>query len=476
MSIIDSIYTILKGANPDAPDEDIHAQALQLSQHPDAASVMQSVSPSTSAPTTPEKDMTMDKSPIGMPSAPPMPPSSFDVPVSDNTVTQNGSTPGMAAPAPSPVLPPEPENPETPPASPVAAPSPVAAKPSTPSEPVAKPALPALPTDSNDKAVRDAGMADALKGRKTANILGLGAGASDAINNGLHAFGMNAPTDQQAKLLDRAKANFEESKGLLEEKISNDPNSDASRTARDLVLQIAPQMAQDPNFAKMSDKMLRDKLPLVDTMMKAKAAEDNRKLGLEQVKGSKDLSLSLRQDQQQDKLEQNAKQMVSNLRGDKSLARAEEQRDGAIVAYNRLKEIKASGKEPNPVDYVDVLGQIYKARTGNAPGEQIMKDIRQSTAQGSFGKAFTYVTGQQAPATSRDIANSLMDMAKSMGNQADKFHDGYMKAHLIKPHGLDDERWQPILTTGRGTSFADATKSTETPTTKAPHNPLGLDL
>lgn len=160
---------------------------------------------------------------------------------------------------------------------------------------------------------------------------------------------------------------------------------------------------------------------------------------------------------EQDRLEQQARQSVSNLRGDKSLARAEEQRDAAIIAYNRIDEIDKKGGQLNPIDYTDILGQIYKARTGAAPTEQVLNEIRQKTAAGDIGRAYTYATGQQAPATTQDIKNSLKDMAASMGMQADKFHEGYMKAHLIKPKALADERWQPIFQTGRGISFQEAT-------------------
>lgn len=170
-----------------------------------------------------------------------------------------------------------------------------------------------------------------------------------------------------------------------------------------------------------------------------------------------DQTIGTKESNQQDKLEQQARQSVTNLRGDKSLARAEEQRDAAIVAYNRIQEIEKQGGELNPIDYTDILGQIYKARTGAAPTEQVLNEIRQATAKGQFGKAFTYMTGKQAPATTLDITKSLKDMAMSMGQQADKFHEGYMKSHLIKPKGLEDGRWQPILTTGRGQSFQEAT-------------------
>lgn len=406
-------------------------------------------------------------------------PSPMDVKVSDNTVTQNGNLPSMQAPAPSPALPPLPPASNVPDTNdsaantppPVTQNKPAPANTAAPVPPVSPPASPAVPA-SNDNDARNAMLAKATQNRKNMTLPIALSGAGDAIATGLRARGLNVPNDKQNELVALAKQNFDESKGLFEDKLQNDPTSDVSKAYRDMVTQIAPNMATDPNFQNMSAKSIGDKLPLIDTMMKAKASEDSRKSALAQTQATRDLNVGLRQDQQQDKLEQNAKQMVANLRGDKSLARTEEQRDGAIVAYNRLKEIQASGQTPNPVDYADILGQIYKARTGTAPGEQIMNDIRQSTAKGSLDKAYTYITGQQSPATTQDITNSLTNMAKSMGQQADKLHAGYMNSHLIKPAGLDDDRWQPIATTGRGTSFADATKQNAQSTSQS--DPMGL--
>lgn len=445
MAILDDILAILKGANPSGDDAALKAQAAQLASHPDAPAVMSALSPSD-----------------------------FDVSTSDTTVAQNGNMPSL----PSGTLPTAPQSgesvlPTPPPASiaasvpppatsPVAPPQKAAVAPPSPSSPPTNTPMPDLSAASNDQVVRQAKLDTANRQAKMAVIPAAIAGIGGAIGNAASVFGAKVPEGAEENILNRAQQNLATNKTAIESGISNDPNSDASKTARSLVLQIAPQLANQPGFSTMTDQELRDKLPLVDTMMKAKASEDAKKVGLAQAQSNRELSMGLRQDQQQDKLEQNAKQMVANLRGDKSLARTEEQRDAAIVAYNRLDELQKAGKGVNPVDYTDILGQIYKARTGAAPSEQVLQNIRQSTAQGQLDKAYTYITGNQAPATSNDIITSLKNMASSMGQQADKFHKGYMNSHLIKPSGLEDSRWQPIADTGRGVSFADATK-TSTP-------------
>lgn len=158
----------------------------------------------------------------------------------------------------------------------------------------------------------------------------------------------------------------------------------------------------------------------------------------------------------QDRLEAAYRTAQTSVRGDASIARTEVQRDAAITAYNRIKEVKDSGETLNPIDYVDVLGQIYKARTGAAPTNEVLQTARQETAKGQTGKWYTYFTGKQAPATSADIQDSLMGMAASMGTQSDKIHSGYMKSRLKPPSGLDPDRIANV-DAGRGLSFQEAT-------------------
>ena len=179
-------------------------------------------------------------------------------------------------------------------------------------------------------------------------------------------------------------------------------------------------------------------------------------LALAQSK-SNGLNIGLKTSQQQDKLEEQTKKNMISARGNASLVRTETQRDAAATAYIRILEIENKGQVLNPIDYIDILGQIYKARTGAAPTEEILKTAVQDTLKGSFSKWYTYFTGKQTPATTKDIMASLKDMSYSMGNRADIQHDGYMAQILTKPKGLDQERWDNLVKdkSVRGFSFKD---------------------
>jgi hypothetical protein len=101
---------------------------------------------------------------------------------------------------------------------------------------------------------------------------------------------------------------------------------------------------------------------------------------------------------------------------------------------------------------------MWQARTGRAPTDQAIKELDAKTLKGDMGKMYTYFTGQPAPANTQAVMDNLQQFARHTGELADKSHEAYMATHLIKPTGLDDARWNPIMTTARGRSFADAAK------------------
>lgn len=160
---------------------------------------------------------------------------------------------------------------------------------------------------------------------------------------------------------------------------------------------------------------------------------------------------------EQDKLEQQAIDRISKLRGDSSLARVETQRDAAIQAYNTIDRIQKEGRAPSQLEYYDLLGQMWKARTGASPTDQALRDLDAKTLKGDIGKAYQYFSGKPAGITTQDVLNNVKQFAVDSGLQADKFHGSYMNSHRIKPSGLEDQRWNPIFNTARGLGFAEGT-------------------
>lgn len=325
-------------------------------------------------------------------------------------------------------------------------------------------------------------------GLANALVTGLG-GIADAFNafggqksnnagNTIKQFQNQQTLKRQAinDYLARKKSNLDIAKeqfGIDQAKDANDPNSDTSKQYQALAAKFTNK---DPKeYANISASKLKEILKPMESYAATEINADMRKainantlelqkMSLQNKADEHKLNLSTREDQQQDKLEEQAKNRISGIRGDASLKNVEAQRDAAITAYNRIDQVEKAGKVLNPIDYVDILGQIYKARTGSAPTETVLNEARQQTAKGSYGKVYTYLTGEQAPATTQAIMKSLKEMAAHMGEQSDKLHEAYMTPHLDMPTSLAPDRAERLKKLARGLSFKDATGYSNNPT------------
>lgn len=289
---------------------------------------------------------------------------------------------------------------------------------------------------------------------------GLGDAMSAAAGVPTHHLGDVQALDEKKRESDLAQKQFEsglqekkdvanvahkaeqekESRTKTMEVEDNDVNSEKSKQATALV-----SMALKKPIPPTSYAVLKATLPGLDNIFKGEFTVGNK------------------EEQQQDAMEDKQRNRIVSIRGDASLKNIETQRDAAIMAYNRIADVEKEGKTLNPVDYVDVLGQIYKARTGSAPTNEVLKEARQATLQGDFGKAYTFFTGNQAPATTKDIMASLKDMVLHMGTQADKMHEAYMAPHMDMPSRLEPSRADKLKKLARGMSFADATGANTAP-------------
>ena len=316
-------------------------------------------------------------------------------------------------------------------------------------------------------------MEQARKTRQLSLIPEAIGGIGDVLATANKAYGVNAPTDTMGDIQKATEAGITGKQTELTAKLEHDPMSDTSRQYQSLLARFLGKPSE--SMAGMSAAQIKEQIPAIEKLATLEAAKENRKgqrelraIALqtsmnqrEQLRAdraAKEESDKIAKDQKrQEDLEKQAQDRMTQVRGDRALQSIELQRDAAITAYNRLNEIKQSGRGLNPIDYTDILGQIYKARTGTAPTDTVLKDIHQATLKGNFGKAYTLITGNQAPATTQAIADSLQQMAASMGHQTDQLHEGYMTSRLSLPKDLEPERAERISKLGRGMSFKEAT-------------------
>lgn len=168
-------------------------------------------------------------------------------------------------------------------------------------------------------------------------------------------------------------------------------------------------------------------------------------------------------DSEYDKLENQVISRIVGIRGDKSLARTEEQRDASMQAFNTIAQIKSEHRLPNQLEYYDILGQMWKARTGASPTDQAIRDLDAKTFQGDLGKALQYFSGNAAPRTTEGVMNAIQNFADISGKQADKLHTGYMQSHLIKPKNMAQADFDRIVQAHRGQTFEEGTSQYRQP-------------
>ncbi|MES1989094.1 MAG: hypothetical protein V4440_13900 [Pseudomonadota bacterium] len=310
--------------------------------------------------------------------------------------------------------------------------------------------------DNNARLANDA----ALDKRKKLNIIPEAlANAADAVAGSASAFGANVSQGHGAKQKESDEADIEKQKGEFESGLKQDPNSDISKQYQGLLAKFLQKDPSDPMIQGRSAEQIVGQIPAIEKLAAMQNQKDMKDLQLKTLQANKEIALGQKHDSEQDRLENGAIQRLSSLRGDKSLQDAEAKRDAAITVYNTIDKLQQKGEMPSKLVYYDLLGQMWKARTGTAPTNEAIRDLDQKTFKGDINKAVTFFTGKATGGTTQSILQNIKDFAKDSGDAADLFHSQYMKAHLIKPTGLDDSRWQNIAGTNRGISFADATKA-----------------
>jgi hypothetical protein len=454
---LQDLYNNLKNTNPDALKDPM----VQLLAVPQEQEKQEQVEASPDEPKAPS-----DPFALNIPSANTVP-SSFDVSSGNQAapMTMDGQV-GNTTPPPAPAS----VNPEIPalegnPLPPIAqdsdsaspvAPGATKTPAATPSTGKEKNPLDVLVNRSNaDFDARQQFNVDEAKRRKLSMIpLGL-AGVGDAISNAASAFGAKGKTGETEYVQSELDHLEKQRKDMFDKKLTTDPNSQISQNYRETLAMMMQVKPSDPKIANLSADQISQTLPEVEKFMQ-------HKLQMEMTKAQKELARNQQEGNERDRLWTQSLQTVNTLRGDKPLADIETQRNAAITAYNRLDELKKAGKGVNPIDYIDILGQLYKARTGSAPTQEVLHTARQETTKGKFNQWYTYFTGQQAPATTSSIADSLQEMASSMGHQTDKLHEKYMQsrggnaipARLKEKYPEDAARLESMQ---RGGSFAEMT-------------------
>lgn len=475
-SILNTLYSIFKNANPDKSDDEINTQIKSYAQDPAIGDALKDLLPSDSNSSDSDKDnsddadkgtltVNPDIANLNIPPANSIP-SSFDDKESSSPVTMNGAMPA----APTGNIP----TTTPPPAAPSSSPTPVATASQSPTvskspapaqTPTLNPVEAPLAQNLSDNDERQKMLAaEALKRKEGIAPILLG-GAGDAISTAATAFGAQAGTPVLDKIVDMESKNIKEDKDQFEENLKNDPSSDVSHSYQKVLGMMMGKPPTDPDILKMSANTIATQLPEVEKFMA-------KELGLKQIQANKELSMSMQQGNERDRMWNQGVQSVNSVRGDKSIVQTEAMRDGAISAYQAIDKIQKEGRAPNQFEYVDLLGQLWKARTGGTLTNEELKHMDPKTLQSQLGPIATYLTGDPKAITTPQATQALKNFVVTSGKTADYLHDNYMQTRGVnaaasRMKSLYPEDADRLAKMARGVSFSDAVKNTEQPAAQA---------
>jgi hypothetical protein len=451
---LQDLYNNLKNTNPDAL-QDPMVQLLAIPQEQEKQEQVEA-SPD-------EPKASSDPFAFNLPSANTVP-SSFDVSSGNQAapMTMNGQvdnvTPPPSPKSVNPEIPALEGNPLPPQDQDSASASPVA--PGTTKTPAATPStdneknpLDVLVNRSNaDFDARQQFNADEAHRRKMSMIpLGL-AGVGDAISNAASAFGAKGKTGETEYVQSELDHLEKQRRDMFDQKLTTDPNSQISQNYRDTLALMMGTKATDPKIVNLSASQISQTLPEVEKFMQ-------HKLQMQMVQAQKEYSRGMQQDSVRERQWNHAIQTLTTLRGDKPLTDSETMRNGAISAVKAIDNIKAEGRAPNQFEYIDLLGQLWKARTGSALTNEELKGMDAKTMQSKLGPLATYFTGDPKAITTPAAMQAIRNFATQSGLTADQLHEGYMESRGVNAaaanmHPEDKERLRKM---SRGLSFSEAT-------------------
>lgn len=380
-------------------------------------------------------------------------PSSFDVNESTSPVTMKGDLPLMDAPATPPQHPPielSKEMPQAPVTAPVAPTASPAKKEEVPAEPIAGDAPLAANMSDNDKRNK---MLEEEKNRTFRNVLPIAlAGAGDTISSASVPFGGAAGEAALPKAVEFEQKGVEDRKKAFEDKMKNDPQSDISKSYREMVLKIAPDLADNKNFQNMSAMAIGEKLPLIDTMMKAAASKDAREMSVAAMKEAranaqqqKDIALSEKEDQFNQRRWERFGAAVNPMNAGSRKALG-------VAAINNMRADRllttASNKELTSQDYAAMIADLQGIYKGGVPDQEMMRHGDYTSIQRSAGALLGKIKGNPQAINTPEIRDHLVRLTrelKDVDNKAINDNLGFNRVIFDELEKSDPAKFQKAM-------------------------------
>ncbi len=445
MSALDTIFNILKGAHPDAADEDIKSYIESAKASPDQMD-------SAVAP------LTMDKAPdmsLNIPSANDTK-SSFDNKVSTNTVTNNGAPDTLGQ---------TPANPsidhgasrswDAPPVTP-----PVDTAASLDNSDEAKAALSvAKPKDtsvgdeqlkaalapSDSKANDDELKNKNQKLKMTGALSGLAGGIGDAIGNAAIPFGGKGSSGTQQQILDNTNKEVDKNKVEFDDQQKKDPTSDISRHYQKVLNLMLGDHAKTMGVEKMSAAHIAATLPEVEKYMQ-------KELGMKQVAATRDAARSNRELALSEKEDQFNQRRWERFGAAVNPMNAGSRRALGVAATNNMRADRllatTQNKNITSQDYSNIIADLQGIYKGGVPDKVMLSHGNYPSIQRKAGEIISMLTGSPASVNTPQIKQHLEELTrelKDVDNKVINDNMGFNRVIFDELEKADPQKFQKAM-------------------------------
>lgn len=180
-----------------------------------------------------------------------------------------------------------------------------------------------------------------------------------------------------------------------------------------------------------------------------------------------DVNQPFRETQRQDKLEQQATQLLTKQLS--SRAGGIGLQDNKVNAAIHARQLIDQAYNPQTGQYdvtqvpygelAESVGSLLSGNSGSSEGR--INSLKQRTAQGDLNGAISYFTGKPSNATSQDAIKQLVGIIDRQGSVSEDLRDKYLEGIKKLPvfQQLEPDRAQSLYNSNIGNSFKDYLKN-----------------
>lgn len=154
-----------------------------------------------------------------------------------------------------------------------------------------------------------------------------------------------------------------------------------------------------------------------------------------------------------------AKTAIMSSRGDPALGDISKQQTAIGMGYRTLVDVRAGKMTLTPAVWTDVMGQLWKGRTGGVPPEQVMKHLEQGNVVEAFRDTLNKLSGYELKQDVQPnvVIDNMLDFLDNSGKDVDERYQGLMASHLVKDDALPDDKYKELVDAVNKRSFVGYT-------------------